>query len=249
MKFDEPKNNKHMENNNQTLTTIVTKDATAFYNSVTKGSQVLLEKLFPKMDNKQIFSAIIEARALGFTEKDFLSKKVYAVPFGQSYSLVTSIDDARSKADSTGDYAGSTGGEYTYTSSGVINTCTVTVKKFVKGIICDFTATVFFNEYYSGNKNPDGTVKTGKYGPLKETLWDSKSHTMIAKVAEMHALRKAFPDTIKLYDVAEMPASGTITVDNTTQDVKFETEKDEEPEVMTPEDLPSEEINSMDTIQ
>lgn len=241
-----------MENTNLTITQAVNQEASTFYRDMGKGSAVLREKLFGKLDDKSMFTAIIEAHALGYRAQDFLSKKVYAIPYGNSYSLVTSIDDARSNAAATGDYAGSTGGEFTYKPDGRINTCSVTVKKFVKGLICDFTATVYFDEYYTGHKNPDGTIKTGKYGPLKETLWDSKAHTMIAKVAEMHALRKAFPDTVKLYDVAEMPASGTITVEST--DVKFEAEAvvtdsaTDEP-VMTVDDLEPEQPLSFDDIK
>lgn len=219
-----------------TLTQAVNREAKTFYNDIGKGSAVLREKLFGKLDDKAMFTAIIEAHALGFTAQDFLSKKVYAIPYGNTYSLVTSIDDARSKAAATGDYAGSTGGEFTYKDNGRIDTCSVTVKKFVKGLICDFTATVYFDEY-------DG----------KRNLWASKPHTMIAKVAEMHALRKAFPDTVKLYDVAEMPASGTITVD-ATEDVKFEAEAivtdstTDEP-VMTVDDLEPEQPLSFDDIK
>lgn len=219
-----------MENTNLTITQAVNQEASTFYRDIGKGSAVLREKLFGKLDDKSMFTAIIEAHALGYRAQDFLSKKVYAIPYGNSYSLVTSIDDARSKAANTGDYAGSTGGEFTYKENGKIDTCSVTVKKFVKGNICDFTATVYFDEY-------DG----------KRNLWATKPHTMIAKVAEMHALRKAFPDTVKLYDVAEMPASGTITVDAT--DTKFETETATDEPVMTVDDLEAEEPLNFDTIQ
>lgn len=223
------------ENNTTlTLTQAVNREAKTFYNDIKAGSAVLREKLFGKLDDKSMFTAIIEANALGYTAKDFLLKKVHAVPFGQTYSLVTSISDARSRAAATGDYAGSTGGEFTYKENGKIDTCSVTVKKFVKGLVCDFTATVYFDEY-------DG----------KRNLWTSKPHTMIAKVAEMHALRKAFPDTVNLYDVAEMPVSATIKVD-THKETTFETEAvtaepTSEP-VMTLEDLEEEKQLDFSTI-
>lgn len=223
------------ENTNLTITQAVNQEASTFYRDIGKGSVVLREKLFGKLDDKSMFTAIIEAHALGFTAQDFLSKKVYAIPYGNTYSLVTSIDDARSNAAATGDYAGSTGAVFTYTEAGKIDTCSVTVKKFVQGVICDFTATVYFDEYSSGRN-----------------LWASKPKTMIAKVAEMHALRKAFPDTVKLYDVAEMPASATITVEQPMKDVKFEAEVEtssDEP-VMTLDDLEPEQTNlSFDDIK
>lgn len=223
------------ENTNLTITQAVNQEASTFYRDMGKGSAVLREKLFGKLDDKSMFTAIIEAHALGYRAQDFLSKKIYAVSYGNTYSLVTSISDARSNAYATGDYAGSTAGVFTYKENGKIDTCTVTVKKFVKGVICDFTAMVHFDEY-----------------DQKRNLWNSKPHTMIEKVAEMHALRKAFPDTVKLYDVAEMPASATITVEAT--DTKFETEAvvadstTGEP-VMTVDDLEPEQPLSFDDIK
>lgn len=218
------------ENTKLTITQAVNQEAKTFYSDIKSGSPALREKLFGKLEDRQMFTAIIEANALGYTAKDFLLKKVYAIPYGNSYSLVTSIDDARSNAAATGDYAGSTGGEFTYKESGKIDTCSVTVKKFVKGLICDFTATVYFDEY-------DG----------KRNLWSTKPHTMIAKVAEMHALRKAFPDTVKLYDVAEMPQSATITVDAT--DTKFEAETITDEPVMTLDELEEEPKLDFDDIK
>lgn len=211
-----------------TITKSVNREATVFFKDITAGSAVLREKLFGEMPDKLMFSAIIEAHALGFTAQDFLAKKVYAIPYGNKYSLVTSIDDSRSKAAATGDYAGSDGAVFTYNDNGKIDTCSVTVKKFVKGLICEFTATVYFDEYSTGRN-----------------LWATKPRTMIAKVAEMHALRKAFPDTVKLYDEAEMP-TGTSNViiqeADPTDDIVVATETKEEEPVMSVDGLNFEEI-------
>jgi hypothetical protein len=54
--------------------------------------------------------------------------------------------------------------------------CTVTVKKIVSGFMCEFTATVLFNEFKSA-RNP---------------MWNSMPFQMIAKVAESHAIRKGW---------------------------------------------------------
>ena len=57
-------------------------------------------------------------------------------------------------------------------------------QKKIDDYVGDYSATVFFSEYY----------KTGKNG--KPSLWDTKPRTMIAKVAEMHALRMACPEEL-----------------------------------------------------
>ena len=65
-----------------------------------------------------------------------------------------------------------------------IISCTVTVQRKIDGYVGDFTATVYFDEYY----------KAGRNG--YPSLWNSKPRTMISKVAEMHALRMACPEEL-----------------------------------------------------
>lgn len=181
------------ENQQVSLTKEVTQEATTFWKDVTTGSKALREKVFGDLSDKNVYGAIIEGLARGYTPQDFLAKKIYAIPFndrakGPTYSLVMSIEDARAKAAETGKYAGSSAPQFKYKEDGTaIESCSMTVKKIVMGNICDFTAEVYFDEY-------DG----------KRNLWTSKPRTMIAKVAEMHALRKAFPDIVKLYDESEL---------------------------------------------
>ena len=68
-----------------------------------------------------------------------------------------------------------------------IISCAITVhKQFESGYVGDFVAKVYFKEYTTGNN-----------------LWKSKPMTMIAKVAEMHALRKACPEELSNSFVAE----------------------------------------------
>ena len=68
---------------------------------------------------------------------------------------------------------------FTEKEDGRIETCTVTVQKKIDSYIGDYTATVYFSEYDKGRDN-----------------WKTKPRTMIAKVAEMHALRMAFPEEL-----------------------------------------------------
>lgn len=119
--------------------------------------------------------AMLEGMFRGFTFQDFLEKNIYAVPFSGKYSLVTSIDYARKIGMRSG-IVGKSAPTYEE-KDGKIISCTVTVKRKINDYIGDYMATVFFNEYNTGKNQ-----------------WASKPRTMIAKVAEMHALRMACPE-------------------------------------------------------
>jgi hypothetical protein len=157
----------------------------------------LLATTFKGLQVDTLKQAILEGMLRKFTFQDFLEKNIYALPFnkGSQYSLVTSIDYARKKGVKGG-VVGKSKPIYKEDDNGNILTCEVTIKKSTNGTIGDFTAEVYFNEYYQGNKNPDGTIKKNQWGEVKPTLWDTKPRTMIAKVAEMHALRMACPEEL-----------------------------------------------------
>jgi phage recombination protein Bet len=175
-------------------------------------AQALLATTFKGLTFPQMAMALREGMIVGFTFKEFMQRDVYALPYsskngGSTYSLVSSIDYNRKIAMRTGLYAGKTPPTYdiekitsvdTQTSQEitreVIISCTVTVKKILtNGTIGDFSAMVFFDEY-NGKKN----------------LWLSKPKTMIAKVAEMHALRMAFPEELdKVYIEEEFSKPAT----------------------------------------
>lgn len=152
--------------------------------------QTLVFTTFKGLEEANIKQAIVEGMMRGFTFQDFLQKNIYAIPFQnkttgkQEYSLVTSIDYARKIGMRSGVVGNS---EPTFEEKdGRIVTCTSTVKCKVGNDIGDFTAKVYFQEYTT-NKN----------------LWTSKPRTMIAKVAEMHALRKACPEEMSQVYVEE----------------------------------------------
>lgn len=119
--------------------------------------------------------ALLEGMMRGFTFTDFLKKNVYAVPFKEGYSLVTSIDNARKIGMKSG-IVGKSAPVFEE-KDGKIISCTVTVQRKVEEYVGDFSATVFFDEYNTGKNQ-----------------WFQKPRTMIAKVAEMHALRMACPE-------------------------------------------------------
>lgn len=143
----------------------------------------LLETTFKGLNPENMKKAIMEGVIRGFDFRDFLEKNVYAIPFSSGYSLVTSIDHARKRGMKSG-IVGVEAPVYTMKPDGKVESCAVTVKRKVGDYIGDYTALVYFDEYY----------KAGYNG--KPSLWDTKPKTMIAKVAEMHALRKACPEEL-----------------------------------------------------
>jgi len=166
--------------------TIITQEiAKNFSNKETANA--LLSNTFKGLQPNVAKEAMLGGMLRGFTFENFLQKDVYAISYGASYSLVTSIDWARKIAMSSG-LAGKDAPTYQIDDNGNVISCSVTVYKVVEGLRCGFTSLVFFKEYSTG-----------------KNLWTSKPMTMIAKVAEMHALRMAFPEKLdKAYTEEEM---------------------------------------------
>ena len=103
-------------------------------------------------------------------------------------SYVTSIDGYRTVAHRTNEFAGVDEPLYSYNKNDKLTHCAITVYKIVGNVRCPFTAKVKFAEYNT-SKN----------------LWSKMPETMIAKVAEAHALRKAFPQDLSgIYTTDEM---------------------------------------------
>ncbi len=150
-------------------------------------SNALLATAFKGLNATTMKQAIMDGMLRGFDFKSFLKKDVYALPYGTSYSLITSIDYSRKIGMRSG-IVGKDSPVYEISEDGKkIIACSVTVhKRFESGYIGDFTATVYFSEYSSG-----------------KNLWVTKPRTMIAKVAEMHALRMACPEELSQQYIEE----------------------------------------------
>ncbi len=144
----------------------------------------LLATTFKGLNETTMKRAIMEGMIRGFAFKDFLEKNVYAIPYGETYSLVTSIDHARKIGMRSG-IVGKSAPTFEEKDDQIVS-CTITVKRKVAEYVGDFTATVFWNEY-STDKN----------------LWKTKPRTMLAKVAEMHALRMACPEEMSAAYIEE----------------------------------------------
>lgn len=137
----------------------------------------LLETTFKGLDAQMMKRALLEGMMRGLPFEAFLKKDVYAIPFSGGYSLVTSIDYARKIGAKSG-VVGVDAPVYREENGKVIS-CAVTVHKKIGDYIGDFTAEVYFSEYSTGRN-----------------LWTTKPRTMISKVAEGHALRKACPEEL-----------------------------------------------------
>lgn len=149
----------------------------------TETAGALLATTFKGLTAPLMKQALMEGMLRGFTFENFVKKDIYALPFAGGYSLITSIDYSR-KIGARSGVVGVDKPEYEVDPvTEKIISCTVTVKKKVGEYIGDYSATAYFTEYYKGG---------GKY----PSLWDTKPRTMIAKVAEMHALRKACPEEV-----------------------------------------------------
>lgn len=144
----------------------------------------LLKTTFKGLDEVNMKKAIFEGMMRGFNFKNFLEKDVYAIPFKDAYSLVTSIDYARKVGMRSG-VVGKSAPVWKEGPNGIIS-CTITIKRQVKDHIGDYSAEVFFSEYDTGRN-----------------LWVHKPRTMLAKVAEMHALRMACPEEMAQIYVEE----------------------------------------------
>jgi phage recombination protein Bet len=136
-----------------------------------------------------LFKAMIEiARVRGL---DPLAKQISLIKFGNQWQVTTTIDGYRALAEQTGAYAGSDAAVFVEDNNKIIS-ATVTVWKMVDHQRVPFSATVYWAEYNADN-----------------FTWKKMPRTMIAKVAESHALRKAFPSTLSgMYTTDEMAQAG-----------------------------------------
>ena len=131
------------------------------------------------------------------TGLDPLTRQIYFVKRAGRMTIQTSIDGFRVIAQRSNEYAGQDEPKWTYTESGDILSCSVTVYKFSPSgeRYPAATGVAFYKEYY-----PNPVM-------LQKTL----AHTMIAKVAEALALRKAFPQDLSgIYTSDEMQQAAPV---------------------------------------
>lgn len=122
------------------------------------------------------------------TRLDPLLNQLYFVKYGGKPQYITSIDSYRIIAHRTLAFAGVDLPIFEYGKDGKVTHASITVYKLVQGQRFGFSAKVSFSEYTT-----------------RQNQWVSKPETMLAKVAEAHALRKAFPNDLSgIYTQEEM---------------------------------------------
>src|SRR3990167_943208 len=96
----------------------------------------LVATTFKGLKPEKVKLAIVEGMIRGFKFNDFLEKNVYAIPYGETYSLVTSIDYARKVGMRSG-VVGKSEPVYEETKEGKIVSCSITIKRKVDSYIGD----------------------------------------------------------------------------------------------------------------
>lgn len=137
----------------------------------------------------QFFMAIAQRYNLDPMLKQIYSVKRWSKVEGKEVqSFQVGIDGFRILAHRTGLCAGIASPTFTYVKdkngnpSRQVETATCIVKKILpNGLVGEFEATVWMNEFYV----------PGKKG--SNPFYETKPHVQLGKVAEVHAIRRAFP--------------------------------------------------------
>lgn len=121
----------------------------------------------------------------------------------EEVSFHVGIDLCRQRAESSGCYAGSSKPIFTGEPKKPGWVCEVTIGKLVGGEVRPFVAEAEWSEYAS----------------LTSPIWSSKPRIMLAKCAEMLALRKAFPSLLSgVYDPSEFDKDKPATTGEALQE-------------------------------
>ncbi|MES2356250.1 MAG: phage recombination protein Bet [Pseudomonadota bacterium] len=152
--------------------------------------------IFPGASDASIHMAIAYCKAANL---DLMQKPVHIVPMWNS-DLRKSVDTImpgislyRTYAARTQEYVGKSEPSFGAAVTEVIGSqsisyptwCKITVKRLIKGNVCEFTAKEFWRENFASTK--DGS-------PNK--MWMKRPYAQLAKCAEAQALRMAFPEHV-----------------------------------------------------
>lgn len=165
--------------------------------------------------NDELAMFVYQARRAGL---DPLARQIYFIKAGDRVMIQTSIDGFRLVAQRSGDYAGQDEPVFTE-KEGQIESCKVSVYKFSP----------------KGERYPAavGVAYMGEYSK-PGGMWQKMPHTMLAKVAEALALRKAFPQDLSgLYTNDEMEQAGPAKPVDDLPDAPVETIDKEPAKVMS----------------
>lgn len=182
--------------------------------SFTEDQVALIKKqIAPKATDDELQLFLYQAKRTGL---DPITRQIYCIhrkqKFGNDWvdkmTIQTSIDGFRVIAERSGDYAGQDEPLFTETEKGLVS-CRITVYRF-RGDM-RYPAAVglaYWSEY----------VQTDREG-RPTSMWAKMPHTMLAKVAEALALRKAYPQDLSgLYTGDEMQQAEPVAEPETDGD-------------------------------
>ena len=149
--------------------------------------QLIKKQIAPQANDLELKLFLYQCQRTGL---DPLTRQIYCVHRVGRMTIQTSIDGFRVIAERSGDYAGQDEPQFTYDESGHLESAKVTVYRFRGDIRYPAAVGVaYYKEYY----------------PNPVNLQKSMPRTMLAKVAEALALRKAYPQDLSgLYTGDEM---------------------------------------------
>jgi phage recombination protein Bet len=154
---------------------------------------LIKKQIAPKATNDELQLFLYQAKRTGL---DPLTRQIYCIHRydknqGQKMTIQTSIDGFRVIAERSGDYAGQGEPEFVYEGDKLL-CCKIPVFRFRGDQRYQASVGVaFWNEYVPQ--------------PGQDHMWKKMPHTMLAKVAEALALRKAYPQDLRgLYTTEEM---------------------------------------------
>jgi len=160
--------------------------------------QLIKKQLAPNATDSELALFLYQAKRTGL---DPLTRQIYCIHRGGKMTIQTSIDGFRVIAERSGTYAGQSEPVFEYKDEKLV-CAKVSVFRFAANGE-RYPASVgvaYWNEYVQEyNGKPGG-------------LWAKMPHTMLAKVAEALALRKAYPQDLSgLYTADEMQQAATVT--------------------------------------
>lgn len=161
------------------------------------------------------------------TGLDPFRNQIYAIKRKGKMTIQTAIDGFRLIAERSGKYSPGREPTYGYDIQGKLKSATSFIKKQTSdGSWHEVSATAFWDEYVQ------------EYNGSVGQFWKKMPHTMLAKVAEAIALRKAFPaDLSGLYTTEEMDQA-----DNEAKKRESDIEKSKELVVVPTEEVKQEVI-------
>lgn len=164
--------------------------------------KLIKSQIAPKATSDELKLFMYQAQRTGL---DPLTRQIYCIHRNQrnqdgSYSakmtIQTSIDGFRVIAERSGDYAGQSEPEFVYEND-KLKCCKIAVFRFRGDVRYQASVGVAYWAEYSQNSG----------------LWTKMPHTMLSKVAEALALRKAYPQDLSgLYTSDEMAQADVVEI-------------------------------------